>query len=77
MEDSDYMPTIDDVVKGIWSEVRQERDVRLAETDVVINTLEDAGKDTTLWRRYRQALRDIPQSCDMPWDLTWPTKPTN
>ena len=53
------------------SEVRKERDAKLAATDWM------ASSDVTLstaWRDYRQALRDVPSQ--LPGAVTWPTEPT-
>lgn len=52
--------------------VKSERDKKLAETDWM------ALSDTTLtpeWASYRQALRDIPQQPDFPYNIVWPVKP--
>ena len=51
------------------AEFRAERDVLLAEADIEINKLVDAGLATTVYSEYRQALRDA--------TITWvlPTKP--
>ena len=48
---------------------RAERDALLIEADIEINKAEDLGKDSSVWRVYRQALRDA--------TLTWvlPSKP--
>ena len=64
--------------------LREERDVRLAETDWTQNPdVPDATK--TKWQAYRQALRDLPATADPKLnsvynlDLTsvsWPTKPS-
>tara|TARA_Y100001963_G_scaffold108080_1_gene149440 strand:- start:9 stop:539 length:531 start_codon:yes stop_codon:yes gene_type:complete len=55
-----------------WKSVRNDRNMRLAETDYL------ALKDNTLsasWKEYRQALRDVPTQSD-PDNITWPTKPS-
>ena len=51
------------------AEFRAERDVLLAEADIEINKLVDAGLATTVYSEYRQTLRDS--------TITWvlPTKP--
>ena len=51
------------------AEFRAERDVLLAEADIEINKLVDAGLATTVYSEYRQQLRDS--------TITWvlPTKP--
>jgi hypothetical protein len=45
------------------------------EADIEIYKLEDSGANTSAWRNYRQALRDITKQSD-PSNLTWPTKPS-
>ena len=55
-----------------WSNVRDERDNILLETDW------RASSDLTIsndWKTYRQALRDITTQSD-PFSITWPTEPT-
>ena len=58
-----------------FSDLRQERNIKLAETDYL------ALKDITLstdMRAYRKALRDLPASYDnssVVGTITWPTKP--
>ena len=45
------------------------------EADIEIYKLEDSGADSSAWRTYRQALRDITKQSD-PSNLTWPNKPS-
>jgi hypothetical protein len=55
-----------------WTNVRRDRDRRLAETDYL------ALSDSTLasdMKTYRQALRDVPADNADPDDINWPTKP--
>lgn len=52
-----------------WTEVRAERNARLAACDWT--QLADAPVDAAKWRQYRQALRDITQQSD-PFDIKWP-----
>ena len=51
------------------AQFRAERDVLLKEADIEINKLNDLGKDSSIWKVYRQALRDA----TITWEL--PTKP--
>ena len=54
-----------------WSEVREDRNERLKETDW------RASSDLTMsdsWKNHRQALRDITTQSD-PYNITWPTEP--
>ena len=55
-----------------WSNIRQDRDEKLKETDW------RASSDLTLsdaWKNYRQALRDITTQSS-PYSITWPTPPS-
>ena len=55
-----------------WKRIRNDRNVRLAETDYL------SLKDNTLsadMKTYRQALRDVPKQTD-PDNITWPSKPS-
>jgi hypothetical protein len=59
------------------NEVRAERDQRLAECDwVVIKSVEVLTPEFQDWKDYRQALRDVPQQEGFPWNVIWPTFPT-
>ena len=61
--------------------LRQERDIKLAETDWMGNS--DVTMSTA-WKNYRKALRDLPASADPKLvngmldesSVTWPTKPS-
>ena len=55
--------------------VRATRKPLLEEADWQIHKLEDANGNTTAWRTYRQALRDITKASDI-YNITWPTKPS-
>lgn len=61
---------LEEELKETQAQFRAERDKLLAEADIEINKLVDAGIDSTEWRVYRQELRDS--------TLTWviPSKPT-
>jgi hypothetical protein len=55
------------------SQVREQRDARLAETDWM------ASSDLTMsseWVSYRSSLRDVPSQAGFPNTITWPTKPS-
>ena len=61
-----------------WENVRRQRDQLLAESDkdIVSDKWEIKSADEkSLWSTYRQALRDIPQTIDSPFNVVWPTKP--
>ena len=60
------------------SNLRVERNAKLAETDwVVIKEREEGGSVSNFadWKTYRQALRDITDSATSLDDVTWPEKP--
>lgn len=64
--------------------LRQERDLRLSETDKeIVQLLEYLIKNnkpigiSTVWDTYRQQLRDLPQTVENPSNPVWPTPPTN
>jgi len=54
--------------------VRDERTKKLADTDWT--QLTDAPVNSAAWGTYRQALRDVTDQETFPWEVTWPTKPT-
>ena len=59
-------------ISNKWSELRQERNRLLAETDyLALSDLTLSAEMTT----YRQALRDLPSNTSDPANPTWPTKP--
>ena len=51
------------------AQFRATRNQLLVEADIEINKLDDLGKDSSIWRVYRQSLRDS----TITWEL--PTKP--
>ena len=59
-----------------WVSLRQERDIKLAESDYMGNsdvTMSDA------WKVYRKKLRDLPGTLDdtkVLKTITWPTEPS-
>ncbi|MCS6473709.1 phage tail assembly chaperone [Burkholderia thailandensis] len=57
--------------------VRRQRDTLLAEVDPLVERAADAGdadREAAL-RRYRAALRDLPQQTGFPFDVVWPQSP--
>jgi len=68
-------------VESQWSELRQERNRLLAETDWVSMKALDASIDglgiqlPQVWMDYRQALRDLPANTVDPANPVWPVKP--
>lgn len=76
------------LVNGIWAIawlVKQrplsdaENNVRNHRNDLLQSCdwtqLADASVDSLAWANYRQALRDIPQQAEFPYNVVWPTKP--
>lgn len=58
-----------------WSQVRAERDTRLAETDWVALKAVELGQPVPQeWSAYRQALRDITSQRN-PFEISWPVAP--
>ena len=88
------IPTEDEVDKKLkelqegepMALLREERNIRLAQTDWT--QVSDSPLDTAptnIWRKYRQALRDLPASANPTLDedgyldyssITWPTPPS-
>jgi hypothetical protein len=54
--------------------VRQQRNSILSACDWT--QVADAPVDSLAWANYRQALRDLPQQPEFPWNITWPSEPT-
>ena len=60
-----------------WVIVREERNIKLQETDWVVTKASETGVAVSdEWKTYRQALRQIPQTQTDPDNITWPTKPS-
>ena len=53
--------------------LREERNIKLTETDWYANSDVTMSNDM---KTYRQALRDLPANTADPTDVTWPTKPS-
>ena len=54
--------------------VRKTRDQKLKETDWT--QIPDCTVDKTVWKEYRQELRDISTQEGFPHDITWPEEPS-
>ena len=66
--------TYDDPSESQVSELRAERNVKLAETDIyMVSDYPITTEQKNAWQTYRQALRDMDFSD--PDNITWPTKP--
>ncbi len=59
-----------------FDEVRKAREPLMKEADNLINTALDKGVDASLFRQYRQSLRDITQTFTNSEDVVWPQKPS-
>ena len=65
-----------DKLTNAWSDLRQTRDAKLAESDYMGNS------DVTMssaWKTYRKALRDLPGTLNdttVLETITWPTEPS-
>lgn len=62
--------------KEAWRLVRERRNLLFMDADVGVNKAEDTGQDSSAWRQYRQALRDITTQPD-PQAIEWPAPPKN
>lgn len=71
-----YQQTKEDVDQVKWNAIRSSRSILLKEADNLVSIALDKNEDATLFREYRQALRDIPQKYSEPDDVIWPEKPT-
>lgn len=56
-----------------WVEIREERNKKLAKLDYIIGiAFENAFTLSDKFKEYRQALRDLPEDFDDPFNITWP-----
>ena len=55
-----------------WTEIRNQRNQKLQETDWQMVKALETGEDAGDLRIYRQKLRDIPQEQTDPFSITWP-----
>jgi len=60
---------------AIASQIRAQRKILLQQSDWT--QIPDAIADKIAWAEYRQELRDITTQSGFPWNITWPTPPTN
>lgn len=61
-----------------WEGLRNQRNRLLIESDNYVTADRWDGYTTeqkTAWASYRQALRDLPQNTQDPFNPVWPTKP--
>ena len=57
------------------SEVRQQRDAKLSDTDWINQPDANVPQNKDAWLQYRQDLRDITGQSAFPTSVTWPIKP--
>jgi len=57
------------------NKVRAIRKPLLLEADYMINNAVDTNVDTSSFRQYRQALKNITEGLNNPDDVVWPVKP--
>jgi hypothetical protein len=59
-----------------WKNLREERNMRLAEVDWVFSTDYQIPDDKrVVWIAYRRALRELPSTTEDPTNPVWPEKP--
>lgn len=63
------------VIQERWKNIRNTRSLLLSEADKLVNIAEDAGRDATAIRQYRQKLRDVTTDFASPDTVVWPVKP--
>jgi len=68
-------PTAEDIAAGQAAEVRYQRDQRIKEADILVFKAEDRGVDPTIYRAYREALRNVTEQEGFPSDVSWPVAP--
>jgi hypothetical protein len=67
----------DTVTAAAWTQLRAERNRRLAATDWVALSDAHLSQDRKdAWFAYRQALRDLPDELTDPTQVEWPLDPT-
>lgn len=68
---------VEDHKAALWSQLRAERNRRLAACDWTQLTDAHMSQDRKdAWATYRQALRDLPDELTDPTQVTWPSDPT-
>jgi hypothetical protein len=56
--------------------IRRDRDQRLSACDwTQLADVKLDAQQQSEWKKYRQALRDVPSQAGFPWNVTWPTQP--
>ena len=63
--------------QAAWSQLRTERNARLAQSDWVALADAHLSQDKKdAWFAYRQELRDLPENATDPTNVTWPVSPS-
>ncbi len=72
---AEHRDEIRETIAGVHH--RWERAERLLRADALVYRAEDAGDEAKAEaaRKYRQALRDVPQLSGFPWSFEWPVPP--
>lgn len=60
-------------LENAWKSIRENRNKLLSESDWT--QVSDAPVDKAAWAVYRQALRDLPNNTEDPFNPVWPLKP--
>lgn len=61
--------------KAYADSLRARRDSLLRTSDARIAATDNPHLDVEAWKKYRQALRDLPQQAGFPYDVVWPDEP--
>jgi hypothetical protein len=63
-------------INSAWAQLRVDRDQALAVSDgKIMPWLEKGQPAPEAWQKYRQALRDLPESTEDPFAIPWPREP--
>ena len=57
----------------VWGRIREQRNKLLSESDWT--QIPDCTVNKQSWLDYRNALRNLPQNFNSPFDVVWPSKP--
>ena len=78
--DDDGLPVLADELpptnEQLAHYIRSQRASLLGRADFAINNAEDNGADPSVWRKYRQQLRDITKQNGFPLNINWPVMPS-
>ena len=72
-------PTAEEIATEKAFIIRQERDFRLAQLDIILSNplrwAEMSSEKQAEWAQYRTDLLNVPQQSGFPNTISWPTKP--